>query len=260
MISLNGHIDARTETDILEQDPDYPQSSVYTSVRTYHLKPFRLEDHLRRLEESARLDGFDLPFSIEVISQWVSDILQQETRGERFLKIISTPSHILVHSRNLVIDEKVYEGVTVVSKPVTRSNVKAKISDRAALDRAYQQALDEGAYEALLHDEGRDVITEGSRSNLFWVNNGILFWCDDALSGITQKVVLEFADQMGIQTKPSALAMGDIAHLEELFLTQTSRGIVPIVAVNGIPINQSQVGPITQRLMQAFEHFTRDAS
>lgn len=256
MISLNGQIDPRTEMEILRQDSDYPQQSVYTSIRTYYQQPFRLQDHLLRLKESARLDGFALPFSLDQISQWVTNLLEQGPKSERFLKILSTPSNILLHSRDLVIDQKVYGGVQVVTKPVTRSNVKAKVSARAALEQAYQEALDTGAYEALLCDTTRDVITEGSRSNILWVKNGALFWCDDALSGITQKVVLELAERNGIHTEHAVLAQRELEQIEELFLTQTSRGIVPIIGVNGTPIHQAEVGPITRKLMHAFAALT----
>lgn len=252
MISFNGQIDSRSEPEILKTDADFPMRSVYTSVRTYEKKPFRLDDHLRRLQESARLDGFELPQTIDQIRIWIAELLEKIHSGEQFIKIIATPQNILINSRVLVFDEKIYEGVRVISQPVKRSNVKAKISAREDLEKAYQAAIDDHAYEALLYDEERNVLTEGSRSNILWIKGGVLHWCNEALSGITQKTVLEVAQQLGIPTQQSVLLFDEIAEVDEIFLTQTSKGIVPVTAFGSMKLRDGSVGPLTKKLMQGF--------
>lgn len=258
MRSLNGHIDQRSEPEILKTDADYPEVSVYTSIRTYGKKPFRLEDHLLRLQESARLEGFELPQTIDQIRAWVLALLEKCHYGEQFLKIIATPKNIVVHSRELVIDETIYEGVKVVSKPVIRENVKAKSSDVAEQSKAYQEALEKKAYEALLLHTGTNTLTEGTRSNVLWVKNGILHWCDQALSGITQKTVLELAGKLRIPVQQSNLKADEIDDIDELFLTQTSKGIVPITSIDQQTVRDGKVGKLTEQLMKAFHELTEN--
>ena len=256
MRSLNGRIDERFEPEILKSDLDYPKKSVYTSVRTYGKKPFRLDDHLLRLQESARLEGFELPHTIEQIRRWVIGLLEKNYSGDQFIKIIATPKNIVINSRELVTDDKIYEGVRVIFRPVIRSNVKSKSSDVSAQTKAYQEALHDKAYEALLLNEENNIITEGSRSNVFWVKHGVLFWCDEALSGITQKTVLELAKKLGLQAQQSRLAVDKIGDIDEMFLTQTSKGIVPVTSLNVLKIGDGNVGPVTRQLMKAFNEIT----
>lgn len=258
MISLNGVITDQSEDHILTQLSDDPEKSAYTSVRTYRHEPWRLGDHLARLKESAALLGFELPHTIDQIRQWVMDLLQQEHYWERFIKIVATPKDILINSRLLEIDPKIYEGVTVLIRPLVRSSVKAKASNVAELVKAYQEAQDHTCYDALLLNEEKNVITEGSRSNILWVRDGSLYWCDEALSGITQADVLKIAEGLGVPIRKGELPVDQILEIDELFLTQTSRGIVPIVALHDIvKIREGQVGPLTKRLMKAFQELTQ---
>jgi branched-subunit amino acid aminotransferase/4-amino-4-deoxychorismate lyase len=256
MISLNGQLDDRSEPEILKSDSDYPEKSVYTSIRTYGKKPFRLEEHLRRLQESARLEGFELPQTVDQIRMWVLELLAKNHSGEKFIKIIATTKNIVINSRELVHDGEIYKGVRVVTKPVVRDNVKAKYSHVEAQTKAYQEAFEEKAYEALLLNQEKNVITEGSRSNVLWIKDGVLYWCNEALSGITQAEVKKLAEKANIPVKESSLHVDELETIDELFLTQTSKGIVPITSVNEKNIGDGNVGTLTQRLMRAFAELT----
>jgi len=244
--------------EIYLKDPDYPQKAVYTSLRTYHGKPFALEQHLERLRDSANRLGFRIPHSIDEVRKWIGDIIALSDFEPQFLRITATPQNIFILSRSLEIDQSVYQGVRVSVEPVVRENVKVKAVDTPDTIEAYDHAQHEGFYEALLLNEEKDMITEGSRSNILWIKEGTLYWCNDALSGITQATVLKLAERAGISTRQSTLPLEELADIDEFFLTQTSRGIVPIVAVNSIAIKDGKVGPMTRQLMKAFEEFTRN--
>ena len=100
-------------------------------------------------------------------------------------------------------------------------------------------------------------ITEGSRSNVLWVRNGILHWCPFALDGITQRTVLDLAASASIpiQTQriyKGGLPVSELRYIDELFLTQTSRGIIPVTQVNGKEIGEGDVGAVTHALMRTF--------
>lgn len=255
--SRNGTVVDFSE-EIYGEDPDYPQKAVYTSLRTYHGKPFALEQHLERLQDSADRLGFSIPHSIDQIRKWIGDIIALSDFEPRFLRITATPQSVFILSRPLEIDQSVYQGVRVGVEPVVRENVKVKAVNTPDTIEAYDHAQHEGFYEALLLDEEKDMITEGSRSNILWVKERTLYWCNEALSGITQAAVLKLAENAGISTRQSTLPLEELADIDEFFLTQTSRGIVPIVAVNSIAIKDGKVGPMTRQLMKAFEELIRN--
>lgn len=276
MISLNGETldrpDANgviiepSEEQVLAELAGYPEQSVYTSVRTYGREPWRLDEHLQRLEASAKLKGLSLPRTIDEIRQWVFELLTLEYadeenatgRPERFIKIVATPHDIVINSRKLEIDPKIYDGVTVTIHPLIRPQVKAKSADVSEQTKACEEAQAKGCYEALLLNEEKNVLTEGSRSNVLWIKDGILYWCDEALSGITQGDVLKLAAELGIPTQQAELHVDEIWDLDEMFLTQTSRGIVPVTAIHdAVKIRDGIVGPLTRRLMTAFAVLTR---
>jgi len=253
--SRNGTIIDFSES-IYHQDVDYPQKAVYTSIRTYHGRPFGLDQHLIRLKDSAERLGFEIPQSIEQIRVWVEQVVTLSDFEPRFLRITTTPSNVFILSRPLEIDPKIYDGVRVSVEPVIRENVKVKAVDTPDTIEAYEHAREEGFYEALLLNEDKDMLTEGSRSNILWIKGGILHWCDQALSGITQGAVLKLAQDADIPTQQSTLPVEELADVDEFFLTQTSRGIVPITAVNSVAIKDGKVGPITRKLMKAFQELT----
>lgn len=258
LVSHNGEIIDSSQATLAINSPGFQSSqAIYTSVRTYNGKPFQLEQHLERLRSSAAEVGFALSQSLETIRGWVLQIIEESSFSPHFLRITATPDDIFIESRPLEIDSIVYEGVSVISVPMTRELVKAKVVGSPGTNRAYQKARSQDSYEALLRNPSTNKLTEGSRSNLLWIKEGVLNWCDEALSGITQAAVLELAAQLKIPTHQSELDYDELGKIEELFLTQTSRGIVPILQVDDVKVSNGKVGETTKQLMQAFEELTQ---
>jgi|CXWL01.1.fsa_nt_gi branched-chain amino acid aminotransferase len=148
---------------------------------------------------------------------------------------------------------------------LARENILVKPYLRQDLDDAFAMAQKQGAGEALLFHPEKKLITEGSRSNIFWVDHGgALHWCDDALRGITQKTVLELAEQMGMRVVCDAgLDPNTLSEVAEIFITKTSTGITPVTEIRMIaepdapPLWQSHHGPVTARLIKAFLELTQ---
>lgn len=257
---INGEITNEMETDILKKDPAYPKRAIYTSLRTYkgfRDLPFKIEEHLQRLEASARLKGFELPHNIDQIRTWIKELLERTTQFERFIKVVVTPTNTLILNRIMMdLTPHIYQGVKVSTTELIRPDVKVKSCDKRQLDTAYTAAQHDGRYEALLVDPNTAAITEGSRSNILYVKDGTLYWCDQALSGITQGIVLEEAKKLKTPVMESALPVGDIGTVDEMFLTQTSKGIVPIVKVDDQVIRDGKAGQMTKQLMKAFTAIT----
>ena len=127
---------------------------------------------------------------------------------------------------------------------------------------AVAEARKRGAYEAILCDNvGR--ITEGSSSNFFIARGG---WVSTPplsvglLEGITRRKVMQILDAEKIRWSEQALWPIDLQRAEEAFLTSSVRGVVPISRVDGEPVGDGKPGPITRRVMQAYDALVRAAT
>jgi branched-chain amino acid aminotransferase len=119
---------------------------------------------------------------------------------------------------------------------------------------AMREAKAGGAFEAItLTADGK--ISDGITSNLWLVQgNRLLTPSIDSgiLEGITRAVVLELARREGLEVVEGLLDLGEVDKSTELFLTSSTREIVPIVRVAGKPVGTGRPGPITMRLLAAY--------
>ena len=252
LISKQGRRVAPTPEVLEYLDTTLPQSGLYESLRTYDRTPFRLDQHLERLQQSAERMQYTLPASLDDIHTWVLDIIGQALFDPQFLKLVVSGDEVMVFSRRLVIDSSVYEGVRAVTVSLQRAHPEVKQLNVIAQQRARSQALRQGAYEALMVDNDGDI-PEGVFSNLFWVREGQVFTRQKgALAGITQAAVMECAGSAPA-VHEGVLGQTHLKMLDELFLTQTSRGIVPILQVDDKKIGNGTIGPLTKLFMERFE-------
>jgi branched-chain amino acid aminotransferase len=127
---------------------------------------------------------------------------------------------------------------------------------------AVAEARKRGAYEAILCDSvGR--ITEGSSSNFFIVSGGRV--ATPALSvglleGITRRKVMELLSRQGIKWAEQALWPIDLHQADEAFLTSSVRGVVPVTRADGKPLGDGKPGPVTRRVLAAYEALLREAT
>jgi D-alanine transaminase len=149
------------------------------------------------------------------------------------------------------------EGVATVTVPDTRWS-RCDIKSIALLPNviANQQAKDQGAFEAIFVRDG--VLIEGSHSNLFGVVNGELItynMCGYILGGITRKLVMERAPEIGIRVSEAPIHADNFDRIEELFLSGTTTEVMPISKVDNKLIRDGKPGPITRKLQEAFKRW-----
>ncbi len=250
---------------ILENDPNYPKNAVYTSIRTYNSRAFEIDHHLIRLKKSAKIKEFVVSPTMIAIRQHVERLIEESSEETQFLKITVTPNHLVIISRPLHVDESIYSGVSVVTKNLVRHDVFAKSFPDAKIKSAYQEAHESGHHDVLLvNNEG--LITEGSRSNLLWIQGNKLFYCTDALKGVTQANVLRCFKQLQSENpelkleKSDGLPIDELDQVDEIFITQTSRGLIPVGEVNGMKIGDGHPGPQTKVLLEAFRKLVIERS
>jgi D-alanine transaminase len=149
------------------------------------------------------------------------------------------------------------DGVATITVPDTRWS-RCDIKSIALLPNvlANQQAKEHGAFEALFVRDG--VVIEGSHSNLFAVMDGRLItynMCGYILGGITRKLIMDRAPELGISVSESPIHLHELDRVEELFLSGTTTEVMPIAKVDNKMIGDGKPGPVTRKLQEAYQRW-----
>jgi D-alanine transaminase len=153
-------------------------------------------------------------------------------------------------------------GAAAITVPDDRwARCDVKVIGLTANVLARSAAVDAGAYEAIFVRDG--YVTDAASCNVFAVFGATVQTapCTNyILWGITREVVLELAREDGIDTLEASFRSEQLAEADEIFVTGTSSGIVPIVTLNGAQVANGRVGPVTRRLMELYELRTGGAN
>jgi branched-chain amino acid aminotransferase len=234
-----------------------PRAGVYTVSNTYaRTKTLLLDVHLDRLEDSARREG--IPGNVDrqrlkaalrkmILLSGFGDVrfrisVPADAPGDIILSIepFQPPSPALLN-----------QGVRCVTSSAARRNPASKSSDWMHRRQALETARDPRIYETLLLDRQNNLL-EGASSNVYAILNGeLLTAASGMLAGISRMIVLEICQQI-LPQRATAPNMSDIARFSEAFLSSSSRGIIPVIEINNMPIADGQIGPNTLALQKAY--------
>lgn len=266
---------------------------VYEVVRTYHREPFLLDRHFRRLRTSARMIALDIPQTDAELEAAMRQTMAYYAAGpgagksdELYVRFLVTrglgdmsynpagspgPSLVMIVKPLIPPADRAYtEGVKVALVSVVRNHpgsVNPLIKSNNLLNNALamQEAIRRGAFEAILKNY-RGEISECSQSNLFVIKNGVALTPRlnaGLLAGITREFILEVADDAGVPVKNAVVSEEDLFAADEVFLTSTTREVVPIVRVDERVIADGMPGPLTRRLLEVYrekaDRLTRSA-
>ncbi|MCX7607685.1 MAG: aminotransferase class IV [Anaerolineales bacterium] len=248
----------------------------YTTFRTYDRKRrgIGLRQHLKRLYEPAERFGLIPCLDSISLRRMLAEVLRDFEADEARLRLVLTRGGevYLAVEPFRPLPPEVYEwGVFVVTTSHFRENPTVKetrfievgqeIRFRVATSTHQIQPQENNTeekkpFEALLtHNEH---ILEGLTSNFFYVRQGILGTAGRGiLPGGTRRIVLRLARREGVPIRRRALPIAEIPLLDEAFLTSSSRGVVPIVQIDGQPVGDGRVGEVTRRLQQAYETYVQ---
>ncbi|MCR8631176.1 D-amino-acid transaminase [Paenibacillus radicis (ex Xue et al. 2023)] len=249
----------------------YFGDGVYEVFRVYNGNLFEPEGHYRRLEKSAREVRIPLPYSLERLHQYLTELIQanhlqegtvymQITRGAAPRAHPFPPTHtepVLMAFCNEIARPKstMEQGITAITADDIRwLRCDLKTLNLLANVMAKQHALDQGAGEVILHRNG--TITECSASNFMIIKEGELFTHPAnnlILHGITREVVLRLARNLDIVYHERTFTIEDLLSAEEAFISGTTVEVTPIISVDGRRIGTGRPGPVTRKLQQAFE-------
>jgi branched-subunit amino acid aminotransferase/4-amino-4-deoxychorismate lyase len=229
-------------------------AGAYTTLRTYGGRSVvRLDQHLRRLEESVAMLGRPARIDAEAARGGLGGLLDATGYAESRLRLTFAPPRLFASIEAFEpLPAEAYEaGVSCVTLGIRRENPHAKDTRFIATAQGAYGRLPAGVEEGLLVGED-GAILEGLSSNFFALLDGALRTEEDrALLGVTRSMVLEVAGAT-LAVERQAVRCEHLRAVTEAFITSVSRAVLPVTRIDGRPIGDGGVGPRTRAIMDGF--------
>ena len=244
---------------------------IFDFLRTYNGRPLFLEEHIERLQRSAKQIGLTLLWSKTQLIDIVNQTLNKNNYRESNVRVVVTggtsPDYITPQGkpRLLVLVTELPEqpqwwytdGVKVITIYSRRTIPAAKSIDYITATIALKEARSKNAIEALYVDRDGYVL-EGTTSNLFIFRGDRLVTPGKAvLSGITRKIVLMLTAEI-FKTEIRDVAVDELLTADEVFITGSNKEIVPVVRVDDTAIGNGKPGHRTRAVMKAFAAYAAE--
>ncbi|RKY26471.1 MAG: hypothetical protein DRP79_04800 [Planctomycetota bacterium] len=238
---------------------------LFETLRTCSRRPVLLDAHLRRLSESARFLGIPLPSDLSAIPEALEQMLPDEDITIKIIlsrggagRYAELDSHSLLSLQIFPYrppeDEHYREGVTLHTVAAHRSATsplhRHKTLNYLDSIMARREARSHDAYEALIINTD-DFIAECSMSNIFFVLDGVVLTPtveSNVLRGITRDAILRLCRENDIPHDERLMNFADILFAQEVFITNSLIGVMPVREIDGKAFGNECPGPVTTRL------------
>ncbi len=248
---------------------------IFEGLRIYGAKIFRLPDHLHRFATSAKAIGLELPGGLDAVRQIVLETARAFAESEGYLRLVATrgvgalgvdpttcdnPTLFCIADRiHLYAPEKLARGLDMVTASLRRPAADAvdpRVKSLNYLNNALAklEAKQRGADEALLLNAA-GMIAEAAVANVFVVRDGELLTppaTDGALEGITRETLMRLAASLGFTVLEKTIGRFDLFAADEVFLTGSGAGVVPVRSLDNRVIGDGTPGPVYEKLRSAF--------
>lgn len=233
---------------------------VYEVLRVINKKPLFLKEHTERLVKSLNIIGIQDKAQLDNVENSIRKLCEVYKDINFNIKIVlgieakSIRDYYIVPIFQEYPSENLYaEGIYVVTTRIERINPNAKVWDydyKAHIANVLEKTK---AYETILVDES-GYMTEGSRSNIFFVYQGNIWTAPDdkVLRGVTRDKVIEVANRLGIKIVKENLSIDKLEKCEGAFMTGTSVHILPIKQIDNKIFEPTKLD-IVQLLIKEFE-------
>ena len=274
MIYLNGEFMPIAEARVPVLDRGFIfGDGVYEVIPVYSRCPFRLREHLKRLQHS--LNGIRLtnPHSEDEWVRLISELVERNAEEDQSLYLHITRG---VARRDHAFPPDAAPTVFMMSNPLVTSTpelVASGVAVMSAVDNRWlrcdikaisllpnvllrQMAVDAGAAETLLLRDG--FLTEGAASNIFVVRENVLLAPPKdnlMLPGITYDVILELATAASIKTEVRRISEEEVRTAQELWLTSSTKEVLAITHLDGMPVADGRPGPVFHQMYRLYQNY-----
>lgn len=246
---------------------------VYEYIPVYSRKPFRMREHLGRLQASLDSIRLDNPHDESGWSQRIHTLITAQDFDDQAIYIqltrgvaprdaafpANTPPTVFMMANPLVPPSAALKAagvgaITAVDNRWMRCDIKSVSLLANVLLR--QQGVDADCAETILLRDG--YLTEGSASNIFVVQAGVVLAPPKSnlmLSGITYDLVLELAAQQGLPYQVRQISEAEVRSADELWMTSSSKEVLPIVRLDDNPVGDGKPGPFAQHMDALYQQY-----
>jgi branched-chain amino acid aminotransferase len=254
-------------------------TAVFEGIRCYTCAKdsavFRLQDHVRRLFESANILQFDISFSREDICQAILETLKTNQLAEGYIRPLvfigaggmgvnpgENPVHVIVAAwawGAYLGKEALEKGIRVRTSSFTRQHVNAMMTKSKAAGNyvnsvlAKKEALQDGYDEALFLD-AQGYVSEATGENLFIVRDGVIRTppLGSVLAGLTRNSLITLAKNLGYEIQEQRFSRDEVYTADEAFFCGTAAEVTPICELDRRQIGAGHAGPITKKIQKEF--------
>jgi branched-chain amino acid aminotransferase len=248
---------------------------VFEGIRLYNGNIFRLEEHLERLEYSAKAIMLQMPLSRKELSEVTCETCRQNGLKDGYIRLVITrgvgdlglapwlcakPSIFVIASKISLYPQEHYDnGLAIVTVPTRRINPAALPATVKSLNYLNNilgkiEAKQFGALEAImLNDQG--YVAECTADNIFIVHKGAIITpaaSQGALKGVTRGTIFDIAQELDLPLREADMTRYDVWVADECFLTGSGAEVIPVTKLDGRVIGTGKPGPITQKVLASF--------
>ncbi|WP_197706935.1 D-amino acid aminotransferase [Sterolibacterium denitrificans] len=276
-IYLNGEFMPLAEARVPVMDRGFLfGDGVYEVIPVYSRRPFRLDEHLGRLQRS--LDGIRLanPLRGDAWTALIAQIIAANEGEDQQIYLQVTRG--ADGKRNHAFPKEIQPTVFVMSEPLLPPPAAQRAQGIAAISAAdnrwhrcdikatsllancllRQRAIDAGCAETLLLRDG--FLTEGAASNIFVVKNDVILAPPKnhlMLPGVTYDVILELAARHGLPHQARDVLEEEVRTADELWLTSSTKEVLPIVRLDDKPVGGGRPGPLYAQMLAWYQDYKR---
>lgn len=251
---LNGELQP---SDLFDNKLVYEGDSIYEVIRMVKGNPVFFPDHMERLVSSVKIQHKKLIAEPSLIKRDIINLTKTDRRKDINLKIVfnynqDSSNYLIYFIEPIYPTEDQYKkGVKGILFFAERKDPESKVINHKLRSSIYHYLILYGGYEALLVN-GDNCITEGSRSNIFFLKGEVLSTAPDdkVLNGITRKHILDICRYNKIRVEFKCIPAGSISQYDSVFMTGTSPMVLPFSCIDSTYFNVRI--PLMERLRKLY--------
>jgi len=240
-----------------------PREGVYTLSNTYNrTQTLLLDAHLDRLEDSARRQAIPLSLDRAQLRSALRQLVLESEYGDVRFRIsvpADAPDELILSIEPFQPPSPllIQRGARCMTSRAVRQNPASKSISWMRRRQTLEATKPDGIYEVFLLDS-RGNLLEGASSNVYAIIGGELYSAaSGVLAGVSRMIVFAICeDIVPLRRQPANIS--DIDRFSEMFLSSSSRGLIPVVELNGVAIGNGRVGKNTLALRDAYRRWVAD--
>ena len=253
---------------------------VFEGIRAYGGKVFRLEEHVKRLFDSAKAIWLAIPMTPDEMEERINDAVRENGLSDAYIRVVVSrgkgdlgldprkcpkPTVVIIAASITLYPEEFYdkglEVITAAAPRVPSQCLDPRIKSCNYLNNimAKIEGINAGVIEVvMLNLQGQ--VAECSGDNAFVLKDGVIRTPPETagiLKGITRSAVMELARGDGREVVEAPLCLYDLYTADEMFLTGSAAEVIGVVKIDGRVIGDGKPGPLTRRLRDLFQELVR---